>query len=112
VYVKVIGNWSTRFRDGQCIEVHDRDGAVWLASGMAEVVTAEDVREYAATMAAADRLVARAVDEHFSETPRAAGKTAGRRVVSQDQWRAELGQDRSGYWQASDAFYKHIQARS
>ena len=85
MYVKFLCDWPP-YKDGQCLEIHDRIGADFVARAMAEVVTAADVREYARTMEATDRAVARAVDKHFNETPRAAGKTAGRRVARQDEW--------------------------
>jgi len=51
---------------------------------MAEVVTAEEVQSYARTMSAIDRLV----DERINGVP----PRAVHRVITEDQWRAELGQ--------------------
>jgi hypothetical protein len=52
---------------------------------MAQVVTAADVREYARTMETIDR----AIEKRINEMP----ARGGRRVISEDQWRRELGQN-------------------
>jgi hypothetical protein len=102
MFVRFLCNWPP-YRDGACIEVLDRFGSHFVARCMAELVTAADVREYNRTMAEEDRAVARAVDKHFNAMSRTF-KTAGRRVISDDQWRAGLGADRSGYQQARQAY--------
>jgi hypothetical protein len=91
MFVRFLCSWPP-YKDGQCLEVQDRFGSHFVARGMAEEVTAREVVEYELRTQTIERAVARAVDKHFNETPRAAGKTAGRRVVTEDQWRRELGQ--------------------
>jgi hypothetical protein len=63
---------------------------------MVEVVTAADVREYDQTMATIDRVI----DKRINKMPVRTGK----REVTEEQWRHELGQDRSGYQQAQLAY--------
>jgi hypothetical protein len=103
MFVRFMSDHPPSFKAGQCVEVPDRCGALYLGRAC-EVVSQAVVREYEATMAAADRAVARAVDKHFNETSRAAGKTAGRRELSEDQWRASLGVGQCGYQQARLAY--------
>jgi hypothetical protein len=104
MFVRFLCNWPP-YKDGQAIEIPERIGADFVARCMAEVVSPADVREYERTVVAIDRAVARAVDKHFNEMPRgpglklrppnsgsAAGKTAGRRVMTGAEWRASLGQ--------------------
>jgi hypothetical protein len=71
------------YRDGQCLETPDRIGADFVARCMAQVVTAADVREYSRTMETIDR----AIEKRINAMPR-----AGRREITEDQWRRELGQ--------------------
>jgi hypothetical protein len=94
MYVKFLCNWPP-YRDGQCLELTDRFGSHFVARGMAQVVTAE-VEAYAATMSAVDS----AIERRTGAMP----AKAGRREVTEDEWRAELGQDRSGYQQARLAY--------
>jgi hypothetical protein len=94
MFVRFLCKWPP-YRDGQCLEVLDRVGADFVSRGMAEVVTAADVREHARTMETIDRVIA----------ARISGKPAkaGRRVITEDQYAREIGRDRSGYrkaWQA------------
>jgi hypothetical protein len=84
MFVRFLCDWRPRYKEGQCLEIPDRVGADFVARAMAEVVTPADVREYAATMATIDR----AIDKRIAEMP----ARAGRRVISEDQWRRELGQ--------------------
>jgi hypothetical protein len=110
MYVRFLYDYPPRFKAGQCIELHDRDGSHFTAGGMAEIVTQADVREYEARMELIDRIVAERVNEM---PPRVASiKTdearAGRRVVSEDEWHRELGQDQPHYWQRAAA---HRQAQ-
>jgi hypothetical protein len=84
MYLRFICDWPPHYKDGQAIEIPDRIGADFVARCMAEVVTAADVRECAATMETIDRAIA----ERISEMP----ARAGRRTVTEDAWRRELGQ--------------------
>jgi hypothetical protein len=88
MYLRFICDWPPHYKDGQAIEIPDRIGADFVARCLAEIVTAEDVQSYARTMGTIDRLVAKHVDEKMSAKP----ARAGRRVISEDQWRRELGQ--------------------
>ena len=54
------------------------------------------MQEYAATMSTIDRVI----DERISAMP----TRGGRREITEDQWRRELGQDRSGYRKAHQAY--------
>ena len=65
-------------RDGQCIEVHDRYGADYVARGMAEVVTAAEYLEYERTIAVIDREVERRVN--------APTQAKTKRVFTDDSW--------------------------
>jgi hypothetical protein len=94
MYVRFLCDWPPH-RDGQCLEVPDRVGADFVARCMAEVVTAADVREYARTMETIDR----AIEKRINEMP----ARAGRRVITEDQWRREL-------WQKGPPAYRHIPA--
>jgi hypothetical protein len=80
MHVRFLCNWPP-YRDGQCLEILDRVGADFVARCMAEVVTAADVRSYAT--------IDRVIDERINKQMPARG---GRRVIREDQWRAELGQ--------------------
>ena len=55
-----------------------------MARGMAQIVTPAGVREYARTMETIDRAIERRIN--------AMPARAGRRVISEDEWRASLGQ--------------------
>jgi hypothetical protein len=103
MFVRFLCNWPP-YRDGQCLEVNDRFGSHFVARCMAEVVTAADVRAYARTMETIDRRVARCVADYFAGNVSAKTARAGRRVITQDEWRAELGQDRSSYQKARLAY--------
>jgi hypothetical protein len=83
MFVRFLCNWPP-YRDGQCLEIPDRIGADFVARAMAESVEPAAVQEYAATMAAVDR----AIDKRINAMP----ARAGRREISEDQWRRELGQ--------------------
>jgi hypothetical protein len=101
MYVRFLCNWAP-YKDSQCLEVHDRYGADFVARGMAEIVTAADVQTYARTMAAIDR----AIEQRISGTPRSAAspgdrhavaashpvRAAGKRVMTGAEWRQSLGQ--------------------
>jgi hypothetical protein len=98
------------YRDGQCLEIPDRIGAHFVDRAMAEVVSAADVREYDRTMAAVDREIDKRING--TPTPRSAAApvdpvghpvraAAGKRVITEDQWRHESGQDQPGYWAAA-----------
>jgi hypothetical protein len=82
MYVRFLCNWPP-YKDGQCLEIPDRVGAHYVARCMAEVVTGADVQTYARTMATIDRLV----DKRINEMP----ARGGRREISEDEWRRELG---------------------
>jgi hypothetical protein len=99
MFVRFLCNWPP-YRDGQAIEIPDRIGAHFVARAMARVVTAAEVQSYARTMAAIDR----AIGKRINEMP----ARGGRRVITEDQWRRELGKDQPGYWQAALA---HRQAQ-
>jgi hypothetical protein len=99
MFARFLCNWPP-YRDGQAIEIPDRIGADFVARCMAETVTAAAVREYLRTMETIDRLI----DKRISGMP----ARAGRRVISEHQWRRELGKDQPGYWQAARA---HRQAQ-
>lgn len=83
MFVRFLADWKP-YKNGQCLEISDRIGADFEARAMAEVVTATDVRAYAETMAAVDR----AIEKRINAMP----ARGGRRVVTEDQWRRELGQ--------------------
>jgi hypothetical protein len=111
MYVRFLHDLRPRFRAGQCIELHERDGSHYLAGGMAELVTADVVRAYEARMELIDRIVA----EHVNEMParitndrKADEARTGRREITQDEWHRELGQDQPHYWQRAAA---HRQAQ-
>ena len=99
MFVRFLCNWPP-YKDGQAIEIPDRIGADFVARCMAQIVTPRDVREYSRTMSAIDR----AIDKRISGMP----ARAGRRVITEDQWRREIGKDQPGYWQAARA---HRQAQ-
>jgi hypothetical protein len=84
MYVRFICDWPPHYKDGQAIEIPDRVGADFVARCMAEIVTAADVREYARTMETIDR----AIEKRVNEMP----AHAGRREITEDKWRRELGQ--------------------
>jgi hypothetical protein len=83
MFVRFLCKWPP-YRDGQCLEVPDRVGAHFVARAMAEIVTAAEVQSYAQTMSMIDRVI----DKRINEMP----ARGGRRVISEDQWRRELGQ--------------------
>jgi hypothetical protein len=83
MFVRFLCDWPP-YRDGQCLEAPDRIGADFVARCMAQVVTAADVRAYAQTMETIDR----AIEKRINEMP----ARAGRREITEDQWRRELGQ--------------------
>jgi hypothetical protein len=97
--LRFLGNWPP-FRDGQCLALHDRYGADFVARGIAEIVPDSILREYEATMAAIDRCI----DARISGRPRSAARplndanaapphpARGRRVLTGAQWRQSLGQ--------------------
>jgi hypothetical protein len=97
MYVRFLCNWPP-YRDGACIEVLDRFGSHFVARAMAQVVTASVVREYNRTMAAVDRAIERRINA--PEMP----ARGGRRVTTEDEWRRELGADRTGYQRARQAY--------
>ena len=84
MYLRFICDWPPHYKDGQAIEIPDRIGADFVARCMAEVATGADVREYNRTMETIDRLIAKRINEMPAR--------AGRRTITQDQWRRELGQ--------------------
>jgi hypothetical protein len=94
MFVRFLCAWPP-YRDGQCLEVQDRFGSHFVERAMAEVVTAADVREYAATMTTIDR----EIDKRVGAMP-----ARGRRTVTEDQWAREIGLDRIGYRQAHQAY--------
>jgi hypothetical protein len=83
MFVRLLSYWPP-YRDGQCLEIPDRIGSHFVARCMAEVVTAADVREYLRTMESIDRVI----DKRINATP----PRGGRRTITDDQWRRELGQ--------------------
>lgn len=91
-------------RAGQCIELHDKFAAP-LVPAIATPITAAEYQEYELTMAAIDREVERRVSAMPSSKrgSRFATNAPRRRVVTQDQWRRELGQDHADYWHAAMA---------
>jgi hypothetical protein len=91
-------------RAGQCIELHDKFAAP-LAPAIATPITAAEYQEYELTMAAIDREVERRVSAMPSSKrgSRFATNAPRRRVVTQDQWRRELGKDHADYWHAAMA---------
>jgi hypothetical protein len=100
MYLRFICDWPPHYKDGQAIEIPDRIGADFVARAMAQVVTAADVNAYSQTMATIDRAIDKRITVGASRMP----ARGGRRVISEDQWRRELGQDRSGYQQARLAY--------
>jgi len=107
MYVRFLCNWPP-YKDGQCLEIPDRIGADFVARCMAQVVTAADVREYLQTMAAVDRAIEKRMEtpsrrEVLSFKHHEMPARAGRRVVSEDDYAREIGQDQPGYWQAAMA---------
>lgn len=111
MFVRAIGNYPP-YRNGQCFEIHDRIGGPLIGS-ILEVVTAADVRAYELAMAAIDRCIDAKLLPHsrITGTPRSAAAPVdpvchpraprGRRAVTQDEWRREIGQDQQGYWSAA-----------
>jgi hypothetical protein len=95
VYIRILGSWWGRHKDGECHYVHERVGAGWVARGGAEEV---DVRVYddyvrrGIRWAALDTLdreaITRDVLAALAQKPAAGGK----RVVTGAEWRRELGQ--------------------
>jgi hypothetical protein len=83
MHVRFLSDWPP-YKCGQAVEIPDRIGSHFVARCMAEIVTGADVRAYARTMSMIDR----AIDKAINEMP----ASGGRRVISEDQWRAELGQ--------------------
>jgi hypothetical protein len=94
MYVKFLCDWPP-YKDGQCLEIPDRIGADFVSRCMAQIVTGADVRAYARTMETIDRVIA----ERISEMP----ARGARREISEDQWRAELGQ-------TGPRVYRHLPA--
>jgi hypothetical protein len=100
MFVRFLCDWPP-YRDGQCLEVHDRFGSHFVARAMAEIVTAADAQ----TMAAIDRYIDCRIGETSRSTaasPRNPGghavaashppRAAGKRVMTGAEWRASLGQ--------------------
>jgi hypothetical protein len=96
MFVESLCDYPPRFKRGQCLEIPDRDGAIYMARNMVIEVPASVVREYARTMAAIDR----AIEQRISGPPRSAASPVdpgrhparGRRVMTGAQWRQSLGQ--------------------
>jgi hypothetical protein len=84
MYLRFICDWPPHYKDGQAIEIPDRIGVDFVARAMAEIVTAAEVRAYARTMETIDR----AIEKRINGMP----ARAGRREITEDQWRRELGQ--------------------
>jgi hypothetical protein len=104
MFVRFLCDWPP-YKLGQALEIPDRVASHFVARCMAETVTAADVQAYARTMETIDR----AIEKRINAMPaRAAGKTAGRREITEDQWASEIGRDRPGYRQAQQA---HRQAQ-
>jgi hypothetical protein len=91
MFVRFLCDWRP-YKSGQCLEILDRVGADFVARCMAEIVTAADVRAYAQTMETIDRRVARCVADYFAGNVSAKTARAGRREITEDEWRRELGQ--------------------
>lgn len=111
MFVRAIGNYPP-YRDGQCFEIQDRVGGP-LVGRVFEIVTAADVQAYELASAAAQ-----CTDSRIGENPRPAAPPVDpvahpargrRRVVTEDEWRREIGQDQAGYEAAAMA---HRQVRS
>jgi hypothetical protein len=94
MYVRFLCNWAP-YKDGQCLEIPDRVGADFVARCMAQIVMGADVHAYARTMERIDRLV----DERINAMP----ARAGRREITEHQWRRELGQK-------GPSTYRHLPA--
>jgi hypothetical protein len=102
MFVRFLCNWAP-YADGQCLEIPDRVGADFVARAMAEVVTGADVQIYTATMAAIDRAID---DKRINAMPVGASRMparGGRRTITEDQWRRELGQK-------GPASFRHVPA--
>jgi hypothetical protein len=91
MFVRFLCNWPP-YKAEQAVEIPDRIGADFVARCMAQIVTAADVREHARTMETIDRRVARCVADYFAGNVSAKTAKAGRRTISEDEWRRELGQ--------------------
>jgi hypothetical protein len=81
VNLRFLCNWRP-YRDGQCLEIPDNIGGHFVGRGMAEVVTAADVREYErpprSAFEALDKAeITRAVIAALNKKPARAGR--GRR---------------------------------
>jgi hypothetical protein len=91
MFVRFLCNWPP-YRDGQCLEVNDRFGSHFVARCMAEEVTGADVRAYARTMATRETCRPKSIGASPGALPITSTARAGRRVITEDEWRRELGQ--------------------
>ena len=106
------------FKAGQCIEQHDKFVAP-LVPAIATPITEVEYRQYIEMMATIDREVERRV--HAMPTagpngpengPNGPPPTRGRRVVTQDQWRAELGQNMPAYEALAERHFRNKELRT
>jgi hypothetical protein len=101
MFVRILGNWG-RYKDGECHEVHERVGAGWVARGGAEEITYEAYRAYQRGGLRAD--VFGALDKEKIARDVIDART-GRRVVTEDEWKRQLGGDQPGYAAAARKHY-------
>lgn len=97
--VRFIADWPP-YKGGQHVEIPDRIGSHFVARAMAQVVTAGDMQEYLRTM----RVIDRAVEKGIGKMP----AIAGRRVITETQWRHELGKDQPGYAAAAAKYRRFL----
>ena len=106
------------FKAGQCIEQHDKFAAP-LVPAIATPITDAEYRQYIETMATIEREVERrvhAMPAAGANAPKTGSNapppTRGRRVITQDEWRAELGQNIPEYAALAERHFRNKELRT